>query len=134
MDPRPTHRVSNDQADDGGFTTVQYVATVGLSLLFLVMFANLLVDLYARGAIRDALDEGVRAAAPAGTDAQVCEDRADEVLDGLLHGRLGDDITIACDLEGSTMVATAQGHLPSWLPVIVPAWSVSLDASMQREP
>ena len=87
---------------------MQYVATVGLSLIFLVLFANLLVDLYARGAVRDALDEGVRAAAPAGTDARVCEARADEVLDGLLRGRLGDDIRVECGPDGSTMVARAK--------------------------
>jgi len=108
------------QDPEGGFTTVQYVATVGLSLIFLVLFANLLVDLYARGAVRDALDEGVRAAAPAGTDARVCEARADEVLDGLLRGRLGDDIRVECGSDGSTMVARAEGSLPSWMPALVP--------------
>jgi hypothetical protein len=120
--------------DERGLATVQYVATVGVSLLFLVLFANLLVDLYARGAIRDALDEGVRAAAPAGTDPGVCEARAREVLEGLLRGPLGDDVRVACAVEGSTMVATADATLPSWLPAFVPSWSVSSRASMQREP
>ena len=122
------------QDPEGGFTTIQYVATVGLSLLFLVLFANLLVDLYARGAVRDALDEGVRAAAPAGTDARVCEARAHEVLDGLLRGRLGDDIRVECGPDGSTMVARAEGSLPSWMPALVPSWGVSFEARMQREP
>ena len=87
-------RVEHDQArDERGFTTVQYVATVGLSLVFLVLFANLLVDLYARGAVRDALDEGVRTAAPAGTRHAACAKHVrDEVLDGLLRGPLADDI------------------------------------------
>jgi hypothetical protein len=117
-----------------GFTTVQYVATVGLSLVFLVLFANLLVDLYARGAVRDALDEGVRAAAPVGGDGVgVCEQRSQEVLDGLLHGRLGDDIRVSCQEDGTTMVARSEGSLPSWLPAIVPSWRVSLEARMQRE-
>ena len=67
--------------------TVQYVATVGLSLILLVLFANLLVDLYVRGAVRDALDEGVRAAAPAGSGRHECEERAHEVVDGLVARR-----------------------------------------------
>ena len=44
---------------DDGFTTIQYVIAVAWSLLLLVLVANFLVDLYARGAVRDALDEGV---------------------------------------------------------------------------
>ena len=45
-------------------TTVQFVAATALSLLVFVMMANLVVDLYARGAIRAAVDEGARAGAP----------------------------------------------------------------------
>ena len=51
--------------DERGFTTIQYVIAVAWSLVLLVLVANLLVDLYARGAVRDALDDGVRAGAPA---------------------------------------------------------------------
>ena len=72
--------------------------------MLLVLFANLLVDLYARGAIRDALDEGVRAAAPAGTGPAECERRAHEVLAGLLRGPIGDDIDVTCSPEGTAIV------------------------------
>ena len=37
---------------DGGFTTIQYVIAVAWSLVLLVLIANLLVDLYERGAVR----------------------------------------------------------------------------------
>ena len=113
--------------------TVQYVATVGLSLILLVLFANLLVDLYARGAVRDALDEGVRAGAPAGSGRHECEERAHEVVDGLLHGALGHDVRVSCEVDGTTMVARADGTLPSWLPFVVPPWRLSLMATMQGE-
>ena len=113
--------------------TVQYVATVGLSFILLVLFANLLVDLYARGAVRDALDEGVRAAAPAGGGRHECEERAREVMDGLLHGTLGRDVHVSCEGDGTTMVAHAEGRLPSWLPFVVPPWRLSLTATMQGE-
>jgi hypothetical protein len=118
----------------GGFTTIQYVATVALSLLLLVLVANLLVDLYARGAIRDALDEGVRAGAPAGRGAPDCRQRAEEVLDGLLRGPVGGDIEVTCERDGHTMRAYAEGALPSWLPMLTPDWHLDLEASMDTDP
>ena len=65
-----------------GFTTIQYVIAVAWSLVLLVLVANLLVDLYARGAVRDALDDGVRAGAPRRAPAAACEARAHEVVPG----------------------------------------------------
>src|SRR6185369_11572384 len=62
--------------DEGGFTTLQYVVATGFSLVLFVLVANLLVDLYARGAVRDALDEGVRAQVPGAAPADACEARA----------------------------------------------------------
>jgi hypothetical protein len=133
MDPRSADRVRRSTAE-AGFTTVQYVVTVGLSLVLLVMVANVLVDLYARGAIRDALDEGVRAGAPAGAGPRDCETRAREVLDGLLRGPIGDDVHMRCEVDGSAVVARAQGTLPSWLPMVVPPWRFQFEASMRGEP
>ena len=52
-------------AGERGFTTIQYVIAVAWSFVMLVLVANLMVDLYARGAVRDALDDGVRAGASA---------------------------------------------------------------------
>ena len=122
------------EKDDAGFTTVQYVITVGLSLLLLVLVANLLVDLYARGAIRDALDEGVRAGAPQGAHVEVCEARAREVMSGLLRGPIGRDFRIDCTVESGVVRASARGALRSWLPVLVPDWHLELEASMRAEP
>ena len=51
-----------------GFTTIQYVVATAWSLLLFVLVANLLVDLYERGAVRDALDDGVRAGVPVGDE------------------------------------------------------------------
>ena len=118
-----------NQRDDG-FTTIQYVTATALSLILLVLVANLLVDVYARGAIRDALDEGVRAGAPAVRTAVDCEAKAREVLDGLLRGPVGADVTVTCERDGSVMTAHAEGTLSSWLPALVPDWSFSFDAAM----
>lgn len=119
---------------ESGLTTIQYVATAGLSLVLLVLVANLLVDLYARGVVRDALDEGARAAVVPGTSVETCETRARQVLDDLLRGPVGDGIAIECTIDGAFVVARARGSLPSWLPSLVPPWSVAFDAFALREP
>ncbi len=116
-----------------GFTTIQYVVAVALSLLFFVLVANFLVDVYARGAVRDALAEGARAGVPAGAAPGACEDRVHEVLDGLVRGPIGDDITVECRRDGAWVVAHASVVLPSWLPVLVPDWNMDLDAVALQE-
>jgi len=122
-----------ERSGEDGFTTVQYVATIALTMVLLVLFANVLVDLYARAAIRDALDEGVRAAAPRLGDSQVCQERADEVVSGLLHGPFGRDVNIECETEGGVVRARARGSLASWLPGVAPPWHVALQAEMRVE-
>ena len=124
---------SRTRRAETGFTTVQYVAVVGLSFVLLVLMANLLVDLFARGVIRDALDEGVRAAAPVGSGVRDCEARAGEVVDALLRGPMGDDVRIACEARDGSMFATAEGGLPSWIPGLVPEWRFEFEASMRSE-
>ena len=66
---------SRHTRDERAFTTIQYVIAVAWSLVLLVLVANLLVDVYARGAVRDALDDGVRAGAPASAVAMGRSDR-----------------------------------------------------------
>jgi hypothetical protein len=125
--------LTSEPAGEDGFTTVQYVATIALTMLLLVLFANVLVDLYARGAVRDALDEGVRAAAPRGGSVQVCEARAGEVVSGLLHGPFGRNVDIECETDGGVVRARARGSFPSWLPSVAPSWHVALQAEMRVE-
>jgi hypothetical protein len=117
---------------DDGFTTIQYVIAVSWSLLLLVLMANFLVDLYARGAVRDALDDGVRAAAPASAPAEVCEERAREVLRGLVRGPLV-RARIRCASSGAFVTADAAVTLQSWLPMLVPDWHMTLHAVALRE-
>jgi hypothetical protein len=123
--------VSRRHRDDG-FTTIQYVVAVAWSLLLLVLVANFLVDLYARGAVRDALDDGVRAAAPASVPVPVCEERASEVLRGLVRGPLV-RARIQCATSGAFVIADARVTLRSWLPMLVPDWHMTLQASALRE-
>ena len=116
-----------------GFTTIQYVIAVAWSLVLLVLVANLLVDLYARGAVRDALDDGVRAGAPAAEPAPACAARAREVVRALVRGPLL-HADVECEESGAFVVADARVVLRSWLPMLVPDWRLTLHAEARREP
>ena len=118
---------------EGGFTTVQYVVAIGFSLLLFVLVANLLVDLYARGAVRDALDEGVRAAVPVAATPAHCEARARAVVRSIAGGSSVRVNELHCSLEGRRVVASADVSLRSWLPMIVPDWHLNLRAAAERE-
>ena len=103
LDPRAGHGMSDAPrerraARERGLVTIQYVFAVGISFVLLVLVANLLVDLYARAAVRDALEEGTRAAVPIDAAPSACADRARAVLHGLLRGPIGRDIRVHCDL------------------------------------
>ena len=98
-----------------------------------MLVANLVVDLYARGAVRDALDDGVRAGAPATQPVAACEARAHEVVSGLVRGPLLDAV-LHCDASGAFVLAEAHVSLRSWLPMLVPDWHMTLRAEALREP
>lgn len=126
----PHQRRAND---DRGLATIQYVFAVGISFVLLVLVANLLVDLYARAAVRDALEEGTRAAVPIDAAPAACSDRARAVLHGLLRGPIGDGIRVRCDMGAGIVAATADVRLRSWLPGLVPDWTFTVDATAVRD-
>ncbi len=114
---------------EGGFTTIQYVSIVGFSLVLFVLMANLLVGVYQRGAVRDALDEGVRASVPIGADAGECERRAREVVDAI-----GGSVRVEalqCSAVPGGVVAVASVTVESWL--LLPDWHMDLRARATRE-
>jgi len=119
--------------DQDGFTTLQYVVATGFSLVLFVLLANLLVDLYARGAVRDALDEGVRASVPIAATAADCEARVREVIDSIAGGSLVHVDALRCERVADSVVARAEISLRSWLPVMIPDWHVRLRASAVQE-
>jgi hypothetical protein len=118
---------------EGGFTTIQYVVATGFSLLLFVMVANLLVDLYEQGAVRDALDEGVRAGVPVGTSADDCLVRAHDVVQSIASGSSLRVVDLSCAPDGERVVATARVSLRSWFPMLLPDWRMTLRASAHRE-
>jgi hypothetical protein len=119
--------------DEHGFTTIQYVVASAFSLLLFVLIANVLVDLYERGAVRDALDEGVRAGVPVAATPADCEARVREVLHSVAGGSVLHVDELHCTRDGAFVVATARVSLRSWLPMMVPDWRLRLRASALPE-
>src|SRR5262249_38357283 len=104
------------------------------SLLLFVLIANLLVDCYERGAVRDALDEGVRAGLPAGAGPAGCETRVRGVLRAVAGGSVLAVGELHCTREGAFAVAPPRVSLRWWLPMMVPDWRLRLRASALPEP
>ena len=116
-----------------GFATVQYVVATAFGLVLLALVANLLVDLYARGAVREALDEATRAGTRVDAPSGTCAERAAEALDAVLRGSLGDRVSVHCTDDPAWVSATAEVVLPSWIPWLLPDWRLTLSAVAARE-
>jgi hypothetical protein len=113
-------------------TTIQYVMAIALSLFVFVALANVVVDLYARGVVRAAVDEAARAGAAVDTSPVDCEQRARDVLANLLAGDAGRSVRVSCREIGGTMEARAQVTLAAWIPG-VPSWSFAIADSVVKE-
>ena len=118
---------------EAGLSTIQYVAATGLSLVVFVALANVVVDLYARGAVRAAVDEAARAGAPIDTSIDACEQRARDVLDHLLGGQMRAGVQVECSDGVDTVRAHADVVLPSWFPAVIPDWTFSITGSAVKE-
>jgi len=113
-------------------TTVQYLVAIAMSLVLFVAMANVIVDLYARGAVRAAVDEGARAAAPYDASVADCTARARAVVAALLGGAMGRGVRIDCRDRNDRVEARARVDLAAWLPG-VPDWSFGLAAIAVKE-
>jgi hypothetical protein len=98
-----------------------------------VGLANLVVDLYARGVVRSAVDEGARAGAPVDAGRADCEQRAHDVVRTLLGGAMGRSVRLECHEQGGRMTAVARVELPSWMPTFVPGWAFGIVGSASKE-
>jgi hypothetical protein len=117
---------------EAGMTTIQYVAAIALSLLAFVTLANFVVDVYARGVVRSAIDEGARAGAAIDSSPADCERRVRDVLATLLSGAAGRAVEVSCRESDRSMHARARVVLPGWIPG-VPAWTFTVDGSVVKE-
>ena len=117
----------------GGFLTVQYVLAVGLSFVLLVLVANLLVDLYARAAVRDALEEGTHAVVPIDARAgRVRRAGARACCTTCCAARSAATSTFAARPTPAWSPRRADVRLPSWLPGLTPDWQIH--GSRDRDP
>ena len=109
-----------------GSTVVVGAAGIAFLLVIFAGCTNFILDEYAKGALRTAVDEAAQAGAAAGGSLQACQAEAEQVQRGLLHGSFGADVTITCQvIAGGLMLATASGDLPSLVPA-VPRLQVSV--------
>jgi hypothetical protein len=115
-----------------GTTLPAYLLGVTAVLVFFVLLLQFVVWQYGRGVVRSALDEGARAGAVASADPGTCEDRAHDVLDDLLAGRLGRDVNVTCADEGDEIVARARVTFRSWL-APTPDWTFAVAATAAKE-
>lgn len=112
--------------------TVQYVLAIALSLVVFVMLANVIVDLYARGAVRAAVDEAARAGSRVDATPAECQARARAVLAGLIGARLRSGVEVTCSETRAAVSARADVRLGAWL-AFVPDWSFSLVGTAVKE-
>ena len=124
-------RAARARGDDG-FVTAQFVAAVALSLLVLVLVANVILVQYARGVVRAAAEEGAQAGSRLTATQADCQTRATEVLDGLLGGSMGDTVTVACRVGPTEVAVTVEYSFTPWLPLI-PSWSGSQTSLAVKE-
>ena len=101
---------------DSGFTSVQFLVAASLALVFFAALANVVVVQYAKGALRSALDQGVRAGSMVGSP-EACEERVGQVLDDLLGGAIGSTTEYCCDQAGPLITAFGSLTVESWTPL-----------------
>ena len=114
---------------EAGNAAIVTLLAILVTLFVFLMATNFIVDQYAQGVLRTAVDEGARAGslegAPAGAQS-ACQAKERQVMSGLLAGSFAAGIRLDCALDGGEVVATASGKLPAWLPPVpaVPVHSV----------
>ena len=82
--------------------------------------------------MRAAVDEAARAGATVDSSAADCEQRARDVLGGLLGGGAGRAVTVSCHEVAGAMHAQAQVALGGWVPGI-PTWTFTVDGTVVKE-
>ena len=117
---------------DRGAATVVVVLLAGMLFYGFLAFTNFVIYQYGRGVVRSAVDQAAQAGSRASASTDTCQARADEALDNLAGGTLGDNITVSCADNGQFVTATATATFSSLLDVI-PDYSFTVDAVATKE-
>jgi hypothetical protein len=112
--------------------SISYVLAASFAMIFFAILANFVVVQYASGAVRAALDEGVRNGARADAGAAVCLATIDDILASVLGGPYGNDVSVTCQDTGDVMVASAQATFQGFAP-LVPDLTIDFEAVAARE-
>lgn len=120
------------RSDDRGAAT--YAVLVGVALLTITLIAmlNFITFQYGRGSLRTIADQAAQAGSRASATVATCEQRAQQSIDALIGGPLGDTATVTCTDDGDRVEATATATFEGWLP-IVPDQTVVITASAVKE-
>jgi hypothetical protein len=125
-------RLNRRGRNDRGLSSVQFLVASCLALVFFVALANVVVVQYARGSVRSALDQGVRAGV-VNHSVAMCEERIGDVSESLLGGAIGDTLTFGCRVDGGLMTAVASFSVESWTPLTTD-FNLTLEAGASLEP
>jgi len=112
--------------------SISYVLAASFAMIFFAILANFVVIQYGSGAVRAALDEGVRDGARADAGVAVCQATIDDILSSVLGGPYGDDVSTTCQDNGDVMIASAQATFRGFAP-LVPDLTIDFEAVAARE-
>lgn len=112
--------------------SISYVLAASFAMIFFAILANFVVVQYASGAVRAALDEGVRNGSRADAGVAVCLATIDDILDSVLGGPYGEEVSATCQDAGDVMVASAQATFRGFAP-LVPDLTIGFEAVAARE-
>lgn len=118
--------------DERGSTALASLVALAMSMALFVACLNVMAVMYAKGVLRGALDDGVRAAAIVGGARRDCEARINDALGDLLAGEMGSSVRFRCAVTSASVEAEASARFPGWLPGI-PTANVRIEATAVRE-
>lgn len=99
---------------------IEFTWYAGLSLVLLMLVANLVVWRVQQAVVHSAVDQGVRSGSLYDVDpVGACQARMDQVLTNLLSGPAGAGTTYGCTDDGEVVHATVRFTLHAWLPPLV---------------
>ena len=106
---------------------------VTFTFIVAVAIVNIFMFLYGQSVVRAALDDGVRAGSRVDAGPAVCQLRAQETIDDLIPGSLGDGIgTPTCVVSGGVLVASVTATFSSPLADGL-SWTINLEARGVQE-
>ncbi len=86
-------------------------------MVFVIGAANLSVQMYQKGAVHTAVDQGARfGALDPGDGVAACEARVRQVLSNILSGPSGAGATVGCGDDGEVVSAKVHLSLVGWIP------------------